>query len=98
MPDYDLIEKLEDTFKDAARHQRETLCAILDRNAGVSYLHPYLRGSDAPPDAAAFRRAVPLSCYEDYEDHIGKLSDGDLVDEQGRHLLSVDPLLCFFYR
>ncbi|KAH6811101.1 hypothetical protein C2S51_024863 [Perilla frutescens var. frutescens] len=31
----DVTEKVEVTFKDAARHQHETLRAILERNAGV---------------------------------------------------------------
>ncbi|KAG8389399.1 hypothetical protein BUALT_Bualt02G0225200 [Buddleja alternifolia] len=97
--DDDVIEKLEHTFEDATRHQVETLEAILERNGGVSYLHPYLGGYDEPPvDAATFRRSVPLSCYDNYYDHISKLADGVLCDDRGQPLLSVDQLLCFFYR
>ncbi|KAK4418221.1 putative indole-3-acetic acid-amido synthetase GH3.6 [Sesamum alatum] len=97
MTDVDVIEKLEDTFRDAMRRQLETLSTILERNGGVSYLQPYLRGYKTPLDAATFRSAVPLSCYDDYADHISKLADGVLRDDHGQPLLSVDPLLCFFY-
>ncbi|KAG8389398.1 hypothetical protein BUALT_Bualt02G0225100 [Buddleja alternifolia] len=96
--DDDVIGKLEHTFEDATRHQLETLVAILERNGGVSYLHPYLGGYDEPPvDASTFRRSVPLSCYDDYDDHISKLADGVICDDRGQPLLSVDQLLCFFY-
>lgn len=98
MSDDDVVNNLQDIFKDAERHQHETLRAILERNGGVSYLQPYLGGYDAPVDAAAFRRDVPISCYDDYADLIGKLADGDLIDDHALPLLSVDPLLCFFYR
>ncbi|KAI3449580.1 hypothetical protein Pfo_006245 [Paulownia fortunei] len=97
MSDDEVIKKLQDTFQDATRHQLETLSAILEANGGVSYLQPYLRGHDGPVDAATFRRAVPLSCYDDYADHIRKLADCVLRDDHGQPLLSVDPLLCFFY-
>ncbi|KAG5567622.1 hypothetical protein RHGRI_002984 [Rhododendron griersonianum] len=97
--DDDIIAKLEETTKDAARHQLETLRAILERNAGVGYLHPHLRSCPAPVDASTFRRAVPLSCYDNYADHISRLADGGaLDDDHGQRYLSVDPLVCFFYR
>ncbi|PIN26074.1 hypothetical protein CDL12_01179 [Handroanthus impetiginosus] len=92
-----IIEKLQETFLDARRHQLETLTAILERNGGVSYLQPFLGGYDAPIDAATFRRAVPLSCYNDYADHINKIADGVLLDDHDQPRLSVDPLVCFFY-
>ncbi|KAH7862257.1 hypothetical protein Vadar_002157 [Vaccinium darrowii] len=66
MTDDEIIAKLKGTTKDAARHQLETLQAILERNGGVGYLRPYLRSYPAPVDAATFRHAVPLSCYDDY--------------------------------
>ncbi|KAL0435796.1 UNVERIFIED_CONTAM: putative indole-3-acetic acid-amido synthetase GH3.6 [Sesamum radiatum] len=97
MNDDQVIDKLEDSFLDATRRQLETLSTILERNGGVSYLQPYLRGYNAPVDAATFRSVVPLSCYDDYADHISKLADGVLEDDHGQPLLSVDPLLCFFY-
>lgn len=96
--DGDVVEKLQDTFQDAPRRQLETLTAILEHNGGISYLRPYLHGDDVPINAADFLRAVPISCYDDYADHINKLADGISTDEHGHHLLSVDPLLCFFYR
>lgn len=97
MSDDDIIAKLEDTTKDATRHQLKTLQTILDRNAGASYLQPYLRSYPAPVDASTFRRAVPLSCYDDYADHIHQLADGVLFDDDARPLLTLDPLLCFFF-
>ncbi|XP_057473653.1 LOW QUALITY PROTEIN: probable indole-3-acetic acid-amido synthetase GH3.6 [Actinidia eriantha] len=95
MTDGDIIAKLEETTKDATRRQQDTLRAILERNAGVRYLQPHLRGYPAPPDAATFRRAVPLSCYDDYADHVFRMADGD--DDDGQPFLSVDSLVCFFY-
>ncbi|THG04480.1 hypothetical protein TEA_022652 [Camellia sinensis var. sinensis] len=95
MTDDELITKLEETTKDAPRHQLDTLRAILERNAAVRYLH---RGYPTPSavDAATFRRSVPLSCYDDdYADHILRIADGD--DDDDRPLLSVDSLVCFFY-
>ncbi|CAL5433103.1 unnamed protein product [Camellia sinensis] len=95
MTDDELITKLEETTKDAPRHQLDTLRAILERNAAVRYLH---RGYPTPSavDAATFRRFVPLSCYDDdYADHILRIADGD--DDDDRPLLSVDSLVCFFY-
>lgn len=97
MTDDQVIDMLEDTFLDATRCQLETLSTILERNGGVSYLQPYLRGYSAPLDAATFRSVVPLSCYDDYANHISKLADGVLEDDHGQPRLSVDPLLCFFY-
>ncbi|GMP99897.1 hypothetical protein CsSME_00047202 [Camellia sinensis var. sinensis] len=95
MTDDELITKLEETTKDAPRHQLDTLRAILERNAAVRYLR---RGYPTPAavDAATFRRSVPLSCYDDdYADHILRIADGD--DDDDRPLLSVDSLVCFFY-
>uniref|UniRef100_A0A5B7C0Z5 Indole-3-acetic acid-amido synthetase GH3.6 n=1 Tax=Davidia involucrata TaxID=16924 RepID=A0A5B7C0Z5_DAVIN len=96
MTDEEIINKLEDTTRDAARHQLETLQTILERNAGVRYLQPHLRGCPAPVDAATFRRAVPLSCYDDYADDIHQMADG-IIGDDVQPLLSVDPLICFFY-
>lgn len=95
----EIIKKLEDITRDAARHQSETLRYILDHNGGVSYLRRYLGSYNEPVDADTFRTAVPLSRYEDYADYINKMADGVLTDENdgGRPLLSVDPLICFFY-
>ncbi|XP_019197527.1 PREDICTED: probable indole-3-acetic acid-amido synthetase GH3.6 [Ipomoea nil] len=95
----EIIKKLEDTTRDAARHQSETLRYILQHNGGVSYLRRYLGSYNEPVDADTFRSAVPLSRYEDYADYINKMADGVLADENdgGRPLLSVDPLTCFFY-
>ncbi|KAL6955223.1 hypothetical protein U1Q18_020144 [Sarracenia purpurea var. burkii] len=100
MTDDAIITKLEETTKDAARHQLQTLRSILERNAAVRYLRPHLRGHHAPVDAATFRRAVPLSCYDDYADHIHRMADGVLGvdDDDDQPFLSVDPLVCFFYR
>lgn len=97
MTDEEVLNKLEDTTKDATRYQLQTLRSILERNAGVSYLQRYLRGCPAPIDVSTFRQAVPLTCYDDYADYINQLADGVLTDDHDRPLLSVDPLLCFFY-
>ncbi|KAL6969369.1 hypothetical protein U1Q18_029082 [Sarracenia purpurea var. burkii] len=47
-----------------------------------------------PVDAATFRRAMPLSCYDDYTDHIHRMADGVLGvdDDDDQVFLSVDPL------
>lgn len=97
MTDDEIIAKLEGTTKDAARHQLETLQAILERNSGVGYLRPYLRSYPAPVDAAIFRRTVPLSCYDDYADPICRMADEGLDRDHDQRFLSVDPLVCFFY-
>ncbi|KAL9435803.1 hypothetical protein AB3S75_021967 [Citrus x aurantiifolia] len=96
MNDEDILKKLEDSTKNATRHQLETLQSILERQSGVRYLQPYLSGCCAPIDAATYKRAVPLSCYDDYADHINQLADGD-HGQNDQPLLSVDPLVCFFY-
>lgn len=92
-----LLRNLDDSTKSTARHQLDTLHSILHRNSGVQYLQPYLHGYDAPVDASTYRRAVPLSSYDDYVDCINQMADGADrgVDDP---LLSVDPLVCFFYR
>ncbi|XP_019196764.1 PREDICTED: jasmonic acid-amido synthetase JAR2-like [Ipomoea nil] len=95
----EIIKKLEDTTRDAARQQSETLRYILQRNGGLSYLRRYLGSYNGSVDADTFRTAVSLSRYEDYTDYINKMADGVLTDKNygGRPLLSVDPLTCFFY-
>ena len=104
--DEEILKKLEDSTKDATRGQLEALRSILEhqsKGGGVRYLRPYLQGYDAPVDANTFRQAVPLSSYEDYVDHINQMADNGPVDHDHDHdhdqpLLSVDPLICFFYR
>jgi auxin responsive GH3 family protein len=96
MTDEEIMKMLEGPTGDASRHQHETLRSILERQGAVRYLRPHLQGFNAPVDAATFRRAVPLSSYDDYVDHINSMANG-LVDHD-QPLLSVDPLLCFFYR
>ncbi|KAI7991130.1 putative indole-3-acetic acid-amido synthetase GH3.6 [Camellia lanceoleosa] len=94
MTDDELITKLEETTKDAPRHQLDTLRAILERNAAVRYLRRRYP-TPAAVDAATFRRSVPLSCYDDdYADHILRIADGS---DDDRPLLFVDSLVCFFY-
>lgn len=95
MTDEEILRTLEDTTNDAVRHQLETLRKILEHQAGVSYLRSHLQGYSATVDAETFRRAVPLSSYDDYVDYIDRMADG-LIDLD-QPLLSVDTLLCFFY-
>ena len=92
----ELLAKLEDSTRDAKRLQVEALESIIERHGGVRYLQRHLRNYDAPIDVATFRRVVPLSTYEDYSDDINRLADGP--PDQDQPLLSVDPLVCFFYR
>lgn len=101
MRDEEIIEKVEETTKKAEQLQRETLSAILRRNASVRYLQAVGYEDDDDDDSIggredSFRRVVPLSSYDDYAEYMGKLADGD--DEDGRPFLSFDPLLFFFYR
>lgn len=95
MAESEFLRQLEESTGDARRLQLETLHSILEANAGTRYLRHLLAGylPDAI-DAAAFRRVVPLSSYDDYADLIARIADG--VDPPTA--LSLDPLLCFFYR
>ncbi|KAH0978473.1 hypothetical protein GBA52_028192 [Prunus armeniaca] len=95
MTDDELLLKLDDSTRNATRHQLDTLRSILDQNGTVLYLQPYLPPHDAPLDAATFRRSVPLSSYDDYADLINQMADSPRHHHQP--LLSVDPLVCFFY-
>jgi hypothetical protein len=97
MMTYDELDRnLEDLTKNAAHHQLQTLHSILQHQASVGYLQPYLSACHAPVDAATFRSQVPLSSYDDYFHLINQLANGDIDHHQP--LLSADPLLCFFYR
>ncbi|BFG43230.1 hypothetical protein CerSpe_295040 [Prunus speciosa] len=95
MTDDELLIKLDDSTRNATRHQLDTLRSILDQNGTVLYLQPYLPPHDAPLDAATFRLSVPLSSYDDYADLVNQMADSPRHHHQP--LLSVDPLLCFFY-
>ncbi|KAF2314917.1 hypothetical protein GH714_037166 [Hevea brasiliensis] len=95
MTNEELLAKLEDSTKDAALHQLQTLHSILQHQAGVRYLWPFLSGYHEPIDAETFRRLVPLSSYEDYADHISRMANGE--PDHDHPFLSVDPLVCFFY-
>ncbi|KAF8394477.1 hypothetical protein HHK36_020685 [Tetracentron sinense] len=99
MTDEEILNKLEECTKDAKHLQLQTLQTILERNGCVRYLQPHLRGYSAPVDADTFRRVVPLSSYDDYADSINCLADGcsDHDDDDDPPILSVDPLVCFFY-
>ncbi|XP_061341320.1 probable indole-3-acetic acid-amido synthetase GH3.6 [Gastrolobium bilobum] len=92
MTDEELIQKLEDSTMNAQHHQLETLRSILLHNGCVRYLHPY---KGYPLDPSTFNRVVPLSSHEDYVDYINQMADGKI--DPHHPLLSVDPLLCFFY-
>ncbi|KAM0998320.1 hypothetical protein FF1_008075 [Malus domestica] len=96
MTDDELLTKLDDSTRSATLHQIDALRSILDQNGSVAYLQPYLPPHDTPPDAAAFRRSVPLSTYDDYAEFINQMADTPHIHRQ-QPLLSVDPLLCFFY-
>ncbi|KAL4324533.1 hypothetical protein GQ457_11G002750 [Hibiscus cannabinus] len=102
MTDDALLKQIEESTKAFSRHQAETLHSILQHQRGVHYLQRYLpdiEDRDLPIDAATFRRSVPLSSYDDYADYINQLADGDNYsdDHDPHHILSVDPLVCFFY-
>ncbi|XP_022758134.1 probable indole-3-acetic acid-amido synthetase GH3.6 [Durio zibethinus] len=101
MTDEALLKQLEESTKDIARQQAETLHSILQHQRRVRYLQRYLpdvQDQNAPIHAATFKHFVPLSCYDDYADYISQLANGDCTDDHDHHhLLSVDPLLCFFY-
>ncbi|GLU03470.1 hypothetical protein SLE2022_206670 [Rubroshorea leprosula] len=94
MTNEELLKQLEDLTKDAMHHQVHTLLSILQHQCGVIYLRQHFSGQDAPIDVTAFKRAVPLSSYDDYADYINQLADGTANHDQP--LLSVDPLVCFF--
>eukprot|EP00262_Sarcandra_glabra_P007506 TRINITY_DN20364_c0_g1_i1.p1 TRINITY_DN20364_c0_g1~~TRINITY_DN20364_c0_g1_i1.p1 ORF type:complete len:659 (+),score=50.67 TRINITY_DN20364_c0_g1_i1:248-1978(+) len=96
MTDEAVLSKLEECTRDANRLQLETLQTIIERNGCARYLQPHFLGYDGPIDCESFKRLVPISSYEDYADHIGRLADGH-DDDDDLPILSVDPLLCFFY-
>lgn len=78
MADGEILKKLEDSTKDARAVQLQTLHHILQRNGHSSYPHQY--GVDASLDTASFRKAVPLSCCDDYSDCISRwLTVADLM-------------------
>ncbi|KAL3572620.1 hypothetical protein D5086_026524 [Populus alba] len=80
MMTYDELDRnLEDLTKNAAHHQLQTLHSILQHQASVGYLQPYLSACHAPVDAATtFRSQVPLSSYDDYFHLINQLANGDI--------------------
>lgn len=82
-------------MRDAMHHQHAVLRSILEHQGCVRYLRPHLQDYSAPVDAETFRRVVPLSSYDDYVHHIDSMARGLVDDDQP--LLSVDPLVCFFY-
>ncbi|MED6130472.1 hypothetical protein PIB30_000971 [Stylosanthes scabra] len=90
-----VIEKLEEYTKNARHHQLETLHSILQHNAKVLYLQPFLSNLDHHLDAHTFRSLVPLSSFEDYADYINHMAEHG--NQHDHPLLSVDPLLGFFY-
>jgi len=97
MTDEEAVQKLEESTKNAQRHQLETLRSILLHNGTVRYLQSFIaKGDPLPLDPPTFKRVVPLSSYEDYVDYINQMADGN--QDPHHPLLSVDPLLCFFYR
>ncbi|KAJ4967746.1 hypothetical protein NE237_014447 [Protea cynaroides] len=91
MDDEEILKKLEDSTRDAHRLQLQTLQSILQRNARVGYLQRFHHLQLDQPDT--FRRHVPLSSYDYYAHLINRIADG--IDPPS--LLSIDPLLCFFY-
>lgn len=93
MTDDELIQKLEELTMDAKHHQLETLRSILQHNGSVRYLQSFNNNKSVDP--ATFTSLVPLSSYDDYVDFIHQMADGEHDDHHD--LLSVDPLLCFFY-
>lgn len=94
MTDDELIQKLEELTMNTKHHQLETLRSILLHNGSVRYLQPFFNNKSVE-DPATFTSLVPLSSYDDYADFIHQMAD---IGEHEHHLLSVDPLLCFFYR
>ncbi|XP_062086385.1 probable indole-3-acetic acid-amido synthetase GH3.6 isoform X2 [Humulus lupulus] len=95
--DENLLKKLEDSTRNATRHQLETLQSILEHQGGVRYFQHLLQSYNSPVDVATFRRVVPLSTYEDYLNDVNRLADGPHDHDRDQPLLSVDPLICFFY-
>ncbi|KAK7285414.1 hypothetical protein RJT34_20184 [Clitoria ternatea] len=88
MTDEEVMQKLEEVTKNAQQHQLETLRSILHHNGSVRYLQSF-KGS---VDVNTYTSVVPLSTYEDYVEYINQMADGNRDP-----LLSVDPLLGFFY-
>ncbi|XP_057718163.1 probable indole-3-acetic acid-amido synthetase GH3.6 [Arachis stenosperma] len=87
-----IIEKVEEYTKNAGFHQLETLRSILQHNSKVQYLQPFI----SHLDVNTFRTMVPLSSYDDYVDYINQMAEHG-KQHHDPPLLSVDPLLCFFY-
>lgn len=91
----ELIQKIQDLTMNAKHHQLETLHSILLHNSSSHYLQSF-SNNNTPLDPSTFTTLVPLSSYEDYLDFIQQMADHHPTNHHP--LLSVDPLLCFFYR
>ncbi|CAL5193594.1 unnamed protein product [Lathyrus oleraceus] len=90
----ELIQKIQDLTMNAKHNQLETLHSILLHNSSSHYLQSF-SNNNTPLDPSTFTTLVPLSSYEDYLDFIQQMADHHPTNHHP--LLSVDPLLCFFY-
>ncbi|CAO2205132.1 unnamed protein product [Urochloa humidicola] len=70
-----VIAEFEQSSRDAAAVQRETLRRILADNAAAEYLQGL--GLAGRTDPESFRACVPLATHEDLEPYIARIADGD---------------------
>ncbi|XP_075671985.1 indole-3-acetic acid-amido synthetase GH3.6 [Castanea sativa] len=80
--DYNLVEKnkktlhfIEDVTANADKVQERVLGEILTRNANVEYLVKHgLKGHN---DRETFKKVIPVSTYEDIQQEINRIANGD---------------------
>lgn len=80
--DYNLVEKnkktlqfIEDVTANADEVQKRVLGEILTRNANVEYLMKHgLKGHN---DRETFKKVIPVSTYEDIQQEINRIANGD---------------------
>lgn len=85
---------VEGLTTNAAALQRELLTEILKRNAHTEYLRPFflLPDDGLPPDGdlrEAFKKLVPVSCYDDIKPYVDRIASGR---ESPTNLLCSEPI------
>ncbi|KAL8110040.1 indole-3-acetic acid-amido synthetase GH3.6-like isoform X2 [Apium graveolens] len=75
MKDNEVLECIENVTRNASKIQKQVLCEILTRNAGVEYLQR--TGLDGRTDIDSFKKFVPIITYEDIRTDINRIANGD---------------------
>uniref|UniRef100_A0A1D1Y1A4 Indole-3-acetic acid-amido synthetase GH3.6 n=1 Tax=Anthurium amnicola TaxID=1678845 RepID=A0A1D1Y1A4_9ARAE len=81
------LQFIEDVTANADQVQRQVLSEILRQNAGAEYLHRHGLSGDGAPDSAEFKQLVPVVTYEDLQQDIHRIAQGDTS-----HILCCRPI------